>query len=52
LAAIQYVHALADSNDGVVTWAELKAFQWGGVDLPLIYFGACGRGCTRHLHPW
>ncbi|MGH9192406.1 MAG: HNH endonuclease [Acidimicrobiales bacterium] len=40
LAAIQYVHALRDANDGFVTWAQLKAFRWGGVDVPLI--GASG----------
>jgi len=40
LAAIQYVHALRDANDGFVTWAQLKAFSWGGVTVPLI--GASG----------
>jgi putative restriction endonuclease len=40
LAAIQYVHALRDTNDGFVTWGQLKAFRWGGVGVPLI--GASG----------
>jgi putative restriction endonuclease len=40
LAAIQHVHALRDANDGFVTWAQLNAFRWGGVDVPLI--GASG----------
>jgi putative restriction endonuclease len=40
LAAIEYVHALRDDNDGFVTWAQLKAFSWEGVTIPLI--GASG----------
>jgi putative restriction endonuclease len=51
LAAIQYVHALADSNDGFVTWAQLKAYQWGGVDLPLIYFWGVRKGLYQALAP-
>jgi hypothetical protein len=40
MAAIQYVHMLGDANEGFVTWAQLEAFRWGGVDVPLI--GASG----------
>jgi putative restriction endonuclease len=40
LAAIQYVHALRDANDGFVTWSQLKGFHWGGRAVPLI--GASG----------
>lgn len=40
LAAIQYVHALRDTHDGFVTWAQLTAFRWGGMAVPLI--GASG----------
>lgn len=40
LAAIQYVHTLRDANDGFVTWAQLTAFSWDGVAVPLI--GASG----------
>jgi hypothetical protein len=40
LAAIQYVHALRDRNEGFVTWGQLTSFEWGGVRVPLI--GASG----------